>query len=91
METTVQVYAATPATGRIRRHGALPPDLAVITFYRVTLSDNRLIVTRHGQKSERRIDSHRDYLDCLQQQFGIVLADDYDSQRWFERLTTAVS
>ncbi|WKV50545.1 arylamine N-acetyltransferase family protein [Dickeya fangzhongdai] len=58
---------------------------------RVTLSDNRLIVTRQGQKNERRIDSHRDYLDCLQQQFGIVLTDDYDSQRWFERLTTAVS
>ncbi|RNM26610.1 arylamine N-acetyltransferase [Dickeya undicola] len=58
---------------------------------RVTLSDNRLIVTRQGQKSERRIDSHQDYLDCLQQHFGIVLADDYDSQRWFERLTTAVS
>ncbi|MBX9444345.1 arylamine N-acetyltransferase family protein [Dickeya chrysanthemi] len=58
---------------------------------RLTLSDNRLIVTRQGQKSERLIGSHRDYLDCLQQHFGIVLADDYDSQHWFARLTTAVS
>ncbi|QDX29730.1 arylamine N-acetyltransferase family protein [Dickeya poaceiphila] len=58
---------------------------------RVTLSDNRLIVTLHGQKREQIIGSHREYLDCLQQQFGIVLTDDYDSQHWFERLTTAVS
>ncbi|AJC66751.1 arylamine N-acetyltransferase family protein [Dickeya zeae] len=58
---------------------------------RLTLSNNRLIVTRHGQKSERVIGSHRDYLACLQQQFGIVLTDDYDSQHWFERLSAAVT
>ncbi|MGM3176172.1 arylamine N-acetyltransferase family protein [Dickeya lacustris] len=56
---------------------------------RVTLSDNRLIMTRQGQKTEQCLSRYRDYLACLRQHFGIVLGDEYDSQRWFSQFETS--
>ena len=40
---------------------------------RVTLSDMKLTVTRHGQKEERMLSSEEEWRAILRQQFGVVL------------------
>ncbi len=40
---------------------------------RITLSDLRLITTRHGQRDERTLESEEEYREILAEQFGIVL------------------
>ncbi|ACS85410.1 arylamine N-acetyltransferase family protein [Musicola paradisiaca] len=52
---------------------------------RITLSDNKLIVTRYGQKTEQSVGSVDEYVCCLRERFGIELPAEYNLPAWFER------
>ncbi|AUH00442.1 arylamine N-acetyltransferase [Prodigiosinella confusarubida] len=55
---------------------------------RITLSDNQLIITRQGNRTEDVITDCSRYIECLSHHLGIRLPEDYNVQHWFDSLAS---